>query len=102
MYDAEHAKEMALGEYAGSEVLYKALPENVPRPVATGVLARDPTKYFYLAEFRHMSDVMPETPYFAAVVAKLHQTSKHRVAEWENWISRHHLRRQLPSRYVLV
>lgn len=67
---------MALGEYEGCKALYKALPDNVPRPVATGVLAGDPTKHFYLAEFRHMSDEMPRTPELVAVVAKLHQSTE--------------------------
>ncbi|KAH8678437.1 Fructosamine kinase-domain-containing protein [Xylariales sp. PMI_506] len=76
VYSHEHAEKMAIGEFEGSKALYKALPENVPKPVAAGTCARDPKKAFYLAEFRDISDEMPEANEFVAVVAKLHQESE--------------------------
>ncbi|KAI0521379.1 Fructosamine kinase-domain-containing protein [Xylaria bambusicola] len=76
VYTAEKAKEMAVGEYEGSMALYKALPYNIPKPIAAGVLAKDPKKHFYLAEFRDMKDEMPGTTEFASVVFKLHQTTE--------------------------
>lgn len=76
VYIAESAKDMALGEYEGSKVLYKALPDNVPRPIAAGALAKDPKKHFYLAEFRDMADEMPGTFEFVSVIAKLHQNTE--------------------------
>ncbi|KAI3320813.1 Fructosamine kinase-domain-containing protein [Xylariaceae sp. AK1471] len=76
VYTAERAKDMALGELEGSKALYEALPDNVPKPVATGCLSKDPKKHFYLAEFRDMADEMPGATDFVSVVAKLHQTTK--------------------------
>ncbi|KAI1111483.1 Fructosamine kinase-domain-containing protein [Nemania sp. NC0429] len=76
VYTTESAKDMALSEYEGSKALYKALPDNIPRPIATGALAKDPEKHFYLAEFREMADEMPGTSEFVSVVAKLHQNTE--------------------------
>ncbi|KAI0199393.1 Fructosamine kinase-domain-containing protein [Astrocystis sublimbata] len=76
VYNTEYANEMALGEYEGSKALYKALPENVPRPIAAGALASDAKKHFYLAEFKNITDEMPETSKFVSVIAKLHQTTE--------------------------
>ncbi|KAI1328235.1 Fructosamine/Ketosamine-3-kinase [Xylariaceae sp. FL0255] len=67
---------MAIGEFEGSKALYAALPENVPKPVAAGLLARDPQKSFYLGEFRDMSDEMPGTSDFVSLIAKLHQSTE--------------------------
>ncbi len=76
MYTAKSAKDMALGEYEGSKALYEALPDNIPKPIAAGALAKDPKKHFYLAEFRDMADEMPGTSEFVSVVAKLHQNTE--------------------------
>ncbi|KAI1267770.1 Fructosamine kinase-domain-containing protein [Xylariaceae sp. FL1019] len=76
VYTAERAKEMAFGELEGSKALFAALPANVPKPVAAGALAKDPSRHFYLAEFRDMADEMPGATDFVSLVAKLHQTTE--------------------------
>ncbi|KAI2631114.1 hypothetical protein GGS21DRAFT_523366 [Xylaria nigripes] len=63
VYNSERAEDMALGELKGSKVLYAASPLNVTRPVAAGCLSTYPI------------DEMPGTTDFAAVVAKLHNTT---------------------------
>ncbi|KAI1295903.1 Fructosamine kinase-domain-containing protein [Xylaria venustula] len=76
VYTTQSAKQMALGEYEGSKALYATLPNNIPKPIATGALVEDPKKHFYIAEFKNMASKMPRTSKFVSVVAKLHQNTE--------------------------
>jgi len=63
---------MAKGEYEATKALHNILPENIPEPVAHGTLAAAPSKHFFLAEFRDMSDELPDTSELASIMAKIH------------------------------
>ncbi|KAI0389431.1 kinase-like domain-containing protein [Xylariaceae sp. FL0594] len=77
VYTTKDSEGMAQGEYEGSKALYHALPEHIPRPIAAGALMGNPSRQFYLAEFRDMDDRLPEQEEeLASVVVKLHQKTQ--------------------------
>lgn len=64
---------MGRGEYEATAALYAMVPRNVPEPIAHGDFFSDPSKHFFLAEFRDMSDELPATDEFVSILAKIHQ-----------------------------
>ena len=64
-----------MGEYLSSKALYSIIPENVPRPVAVGVLARDSSKHFLISEFVDLIEELPPVADLAEVIARLHRDS---------------------------
>ncbi|KAM0440041.1 hypothetical protein ACHAPT_001144 [Fusarium lateritium] len=71
----EHGLSMIRGEFEGSRVIHKYTPQGIPRPIAWGSYRSDPTTHFYLCEFVDMSDALPDTVKFSAMLAKLHRDS---------------------------
>lgn len=65
----------AIGEYLSSQALYSVIPDNVPRPIAHGVLARDSSKHFMMSEFVDLIEELPPVAEFASIVARLHRNS---------------------------
>ncbi|KAK4031558.1 Fructosamine kinase-domain-containing protein [Parachaetomium inaequale] len=53
--------------------LAAVVPGNVPKAVAYGVCASDPNRAFFLAEFRDMTDELPDIMDLVSIVAKIHQ-----------------------------
>ena len=75
VYTTTKSRAQAIGEYESSKALYRVIPENVPRPIALGSLAKDPSKHFLISSFRYISEEMPPVSELAAVIAKLHNES---------------------------
>ncbi|KAK4113313.1 hypothetical protein N656DRAFT_778078 [Canariomyces notabilis] len=73
VYNAARAFEIARGEYESTKELVAAIPGGAPTPVGFGVYADDPTRAFFLAEFRDMKDVLPGDKELVSLVAKIHQ-----------------------------
>jgi hypothetical protein len=75
------AFEIARGEYESTKELVATIPGGAPTPVGFGVYADDPTRAFFLAEFRDMKDVLPcdlkdmhqGDKELVSLVAKIHQ-----------------------------
>lgn len=108
VYNAPRAFDIARGEYESTALLRSAVPENVPRPVGYDLLSSAPTRSFFVAEFRNMTDKLPGTVDLVNVVAKIHQkvsptgkfgyplttfAGKHAVDNgwcdtWEEWFTR--------------
>jgi hypothetical protein len=55
--------------------MHKDMPEFVPRPIACGTYSTILDIHFFLAEFREMTDDMPDPHKFAALLLTLHQKS---------------------------
>ena len=68
-----------MGEYESTKALHAVIPNNVPRLIAIGILAKDSTKdssgYFLLVEFKYMIEDLLLLPELAAVIADLHMNS---------------------------
>ena len=75
MYTTSKGQAQAIGEYLSAQALHASIPDNVPRPVAVGVLSRDPSKHFLICEFVDLLEEMPPVAEFAGVLARLHRNS---------------------------
>ncbi|KIW33516.1 hypothetical protein, variant 1 [Cladophialophora immunda] len=75
VYTTVKAQAQAIGEYLSTKAIYAVIPDSVPRPIALGSLARDPSKHFYLAEYKDMKEEMPPLRDLASVIANLHNNS---------------------------
>lgn len=77
VYTTERAGDIARGEYEGLKALRAVIPENIPNPVAWGLCARDPSRSFFIAEFRYLDDDLPAMSELVDLVGQLHggQTS---------------------------
>ncbi|EXJ63336.1 uncharacterized protein A1O5_11657 [Cladophialophora psammophila CBS 110553] len=66
-----------MGEYLSTKALHAVIPDNVPRPIALGVLAQAKSKYFFIAEFKDLKEdsEVPPTQALASVIANLHNNS---------------------------
>jgi hypothetical protein len=62
---------------------HKVMPEFVPRPIACGTYSTIPDTHFSLAEFREMTDDMPDAHKFAALLSTLHQKSVSPTGKFE-------------------
>lgn len=65
---------MVRGEYEATKALHEVIPDNVPESIAYGPLADDPTRHFFLAEFRYMSDELPDAEDLVAALTKIHSS----------------------------
>ncbi len=72
----DHGKPQLEGEYYGMLELYQTAPHMVPKPHAWGQVksAASPT-YFYLCDYIHLSDALPDPVKLGAMVADLHKRS---------------------------
>ena len=75
VYTTAKGQTQAIGEYESTTALHAVIPENVPKPIALGVLAKDPSKHFLVVEFKEMIEEMPPVPELASVIARLHNES---------------------------
>ncbi|OAP62862.1 hypothetical protein AYL99_02089 [Fonsecaea erecta] len=76
VYTTPKARAQAEGEFESTQALHTVIPENVPRPIGRGVLARDPSRHFFIAEFKAMKEVVPPPEKeLASVIANLHNNS---------------------------
>jgi len=66
---------MLNGEFESETALYAVLPTFVPKPIAWGTYASDPSTHFFLCAFHEMGDDLPEISKFCASLAELHQKS---------------------------
>lgn len=73
IYTAARPLDIARGEFESTKQLYDVIPNNVPRAVGYGICAGNPTRSFFLAEFRDMTDELPGVNELVEVVAKIHQ-----------------------------
>lgn len=72
----EAGRAMAEGEFASMTELYNTMPSFVPKPIASGQLAKqDPPVYFFLCEFLDMIQPMPDPQRLCANLAELHRKS---------------------------
>lgn len=76
MYITPKGQAQAVGEYLSTQALHAVIPDNAPRPLAQGVLARDSSKHFLICEFVDMVEEMPPVAEFASVIAQLHKNSQ--------------------------
>lgn len=76
VYITSKGQAQAQGEYLSAQALHAVIPDNVPRPVSLGVLAKDSNKHFLLCEFVDMVEEMPPVAEFASVIAQLHKNSQ--------------------------
>lgn len=63
------------GSFESEAVLNHYAPDNVPRPVAFGQYESDPETWFFLADFFHMIDEVPEPSQFIPLIVKIHKDS---------------------------
>ncbi|KAK5188835.1 hypothetical protein LTR92_011165 [Exophiala xenobiotica] len=75
VYTTAKGRAQVLGEYKSTKAFHSVIQENVPRPIALRVLAKDPSKHFLIVEFKDMIEQMPRVPELVAVMAKLHKES---------------------------
>lgn len=69
------AQAQAMGEYLSSQALCAIISDNIPRPVAVGVLARDPSRHFVISEYIDLAEELPSTAELTGVMARLHSNS---------------------------
>lgn len=62
---------MVAQEFASMKLLYDALPDLVPKPIAHGTYAANPNIHFFMSEFVEMTDDVPD-PSFMESIAELH------------------------------
>lgn len=64
------------GEYTAMSALREVVPAMIPRALAWGKFQLEsPPTYFFLAEFKNMSDKLPDPVQLGALIAELHQKS---------------------------
>lgn len=66
---------MMKGAFEAELALYTFVPERVPRPLAWGTYAGDPSTHFYMCEFMELRDKLPSASQWAAAVSTLHLKS---------------------------
>ncbi|KAJ3532678.1 hypothetical protein NM208_g8331 [Fusarium decemcellulare] len=71
----EIGMKMAQAEFQSMNAIHNVVPEFVPKPIASGTYETIPDIYFFLCEFREMTDDMPDPHKFATLLSKLHQKS---------------------------
>lgn len=54
------------------KMMYQAMPNFVPRPIAYGTYKEYPDAWFFLCEFRDLVDELPDVEEFSEMVAELH------------------------------
>lgn len=67
---------MAVGEFESQKAMKQCIPDNAAKPIAVGHLENNSPSAFYLCEFRDMRVRRPTAPSLAAILARMHQTSK--------------------------
>lgn len=73
----DHGRVMMEGEFNSMTHLYKWAPDFVPKPHSWGKYQKeDPDTYFFLSEFLHMSEEMPNSEHLCSNMARLHKESR--------------------------
>jgi len=74
----EHGRQLMEGSYESESAFHLYSPEHVPKPIAFGSYDddNDPATWFYLCEFRDMSDEqVPDPADFVPVIVGIHKAS---------------------------
>lgn len=69
-------KRMVHAEFESMKAIHGITPDFAPRPMAWGSYETTPDTHFFLCEFRHFDDEMPNPKDFTLRLAKLHQNSQ--------------------------
>ena len=73
MSTGHHGRESLKGEFESTSAMRCITPNFVPKPIAWGTYESLPDTHFYLAEFRNLTEELPEPPLFCESLAKLHK-----------------------------
>ena len=68
-------RRMVHAEFESMKAIHGVAPDFAPRPIAWGTYETNPDTHFFLCEFRHFDDEMPDPEDFTLRLAKLHQNS---------------------------
>ncbi|KAK8074124.1 hypothetical protein PG994_005023 [Apiospora phragmitis] len=71
----ERGRKMMSGEYHCMNKIHAVVPDLVPETIAWGSYSDIPDVHFFLAEFRPMTDELPDVEVFPARMAELHRTA---------------------------
>ncbi|GAB1314259.1 hypothetical protein MFIFM68171_04469 [Madurella fahalii] len=71
----ETGKNMVQAEFESMNAIHSVLPDFAPKPIAYGPYQTLSETYFFLCEFRDMTDELPDPNEFTARLAYLHQQS---------------------------
>ncbi|KAG7286471.1 hypothetical protein NEMBOFW57_008782 [Staphylotrichum longicolle] len=69
-------KSMVHAEFESMKAIHGITPDFAPNPVGLGTYTAIPDTHFFLCEFRHFGDEMPDPEDFTLRLAKLHQNSQ--------------------------
>ena len=67
-----HGRESLKGEFESTSAIRCITPNFVPEPIAWGTYELLPDTHFYLAEFKNLTEKLPEPALFCENLAKLH------------------------------
>ena len=70
------------GTYLSERLLHSYIPEHVPTPHAWGQYKSDPSVWFYLCDFHHLKDEVPDPKRFVSIVATLHKATMGRSKQY--------------------
>ena len=68
-------KAMVSGEFISMTALHQVIPTASPTPIAWGTYALNPEIHFFLCDFVHIVDELPDIQNFTTTVAELHAKS---------------------------
>jgi fructosamine-3-kinase len=63
---------MVLGEYESQKALSTTLPDNIAPVLGHGPLILDPSKAFFLCEFKHLGSRILSPPHLVSILKQLH------------------------------
>ncbi|KAI2634224.1 NADP-dependent oxidoreductase domain-containing protein [Hypomontagnella submonticulosa] len=69
-----HGREALKGEYESTSAIYSITPDFIPKPIAWGTFANDPTSHFYICKFYDFTKGVPEPASFCEKLARLHSS----------------------------
>jgi protein-ribulosamine 3-kinase len=61
------------GEFESTSAIHGIVPDFIPNPIAWGTFKHVEDTHFYLCDFHHLSEELPEPAAFSAKVAELHK-----------------------------
>lgn len=71
----EAGKIMLQGEHEGMLAIHRVMPSFAPKPIAWGKYRDSPSTYFFICEFIHMEEALPDPVEFCSQLAELHKRS---------------------------
>ena len=67
---------MLHGEFESMKAMHALSPDFIPKPIAWGTYETIPDTHFFLCQYRHMTDAMPDPYNFSDRLAALHKNSE--------------------------